>query len=1378
MDTRRIIIPENNSLKGGIRLNDTAARAAGKLALLLILALCISMFFIPGAMAAEDVQPDDLRDMTKCEFLEHQHTAECFGPEGDLICSIPEHSHTEECYLLDAEGNSNIGKPEEPEMKQQEYVLDMLTFRKSAVASPILLASSDVKAVNHSAVTKVTYGSTKEPGNYYVLAPNANTTSEWWFDGGYSSGSCAKISSYTSSGGGFVENYAKITNDNMSGHIGRWIKNVGTIDGRSIDIKETYTWNPLTLPCINGASSTSLGGTFTSSSSYHVPVSVGVTTWYNASDPSTSMIAHRVTVHAYSVKTEIFYSDNHSSRANINVALTLGDVDCGQAYGLKLYNGNVDQIRAVSSSNSDTNCEVYLANEGGYWWSYTLWDYGSDTGFASDDRPNSEIRFLLGNTNAFEIVYSTGDDPYSYKNYFSHMAMNTAWASQGRYLSNGSFRYYSSQEEYYGTNAAFFWRMWENQDTAYGNAWAYYYGYGFGPTEISTPTKAVTDANESWVTTNGVGKDETFTYYVDYYVPSERTEWRYSSFTFKDTLPGCVSYQSYSVKDADTGANLSTFFNGISQSGQTLTITAKTNTNSGVNAAGFYNRTIRFAITVKLNTSSAMTSAYRSAANEYKFTNTASITAKHTTDSSETTKNTNTVTTYYRTKPVTPEKLWSDNNDEAGLRPSSVTVQIKQGSTVVSTVTLNASNSWKATVELPKFAASAATGSGGSPELAYTVSENPVSNYTGSVSGYKITNKLEAGSVTVTKVISGSGTNSLAGFTFQLKGTSSAGGNVNKTATTNANGTATFSGIPYGTYTVSEINIPEIYDVSPASQQVTVSASNQNAKPAYSFTNTVKYGTLVVQKTSDDNQNAGISFKLTGTSKAGDSVSLTAVTDSSGKATFNNVPISSTTGYTLEEVNAPKRYYLISKVTGIAIKSGETTTISGDKVHNPITKVEILKVDDNGSPLAGATLHIENASGTKVGASWVSKTTAQTVTGLERGGTYYLVEEKEAPGYWKNPAKVSFTLGTTKDSSPTKVQMTNHITITKIQKTNASGTPISGAVLQVLDSNNRSVEQWTSDGQPHEIKGLTAGATYTLHEVTPADGYVTAADQKFQITAADGSVTSVTMKDDPTKYAFYKVDEDGAALSGAVLEVRSRNGTVIDRWTTDGSAHTIEGKLIVGQKYTLHEVSAPPNYAVADDISFTVPDSSALQKITMTNKLKRVDFTFTKTSFTKTPLAGTTFDLYYCYDQTPGHTHSTLTSTSTGCWQKFDTQTSDANGSLTFSELIATRTYALIETKATDGQQLASGYWLITYDERTGNSDTDWTVTPVGTELNMDFNARTGWHLSNPWKYDLPKAGGEGDSPYLFYGSSIMLLALSILLPIIQKIYRRRNSRT
>ena len=86
------------------------------------------------------------------------------------------------------------------------------------------------------------------------------------------------------------------------------------------------------------------------------------------------------------------------------------------------------------------------------------------------------------------------------------------------------------------------------------------------------------------------------------------------------------------------------------------------------------------------------------------------------------------------------------------------------------------------------------------------------------------------------------------------------------------------------------------------------------------------------------------------------------------------------------------------------------------------------------------------------------------------------------------------------------------------------------------------------------------------------------------------------------KSKFAKTDISGKELPGAKLTILDQEGNEVERWTSGEKAHYIE-MLPIG-KYTLHEVSAPDGYLVAEDIIFEVKDTGEIQKVVMKDERK------------------------------------------------------------------------------------------------------------------------------------------------------------------------------
>lgn len=207
------------------------------------------------------------------------------------------------------------------------------------------------------------------------------------------------------------------------------------------------------------------------------------------------------------------------------------------------------------------------------------------------------------------------------------------------------------------------------------------------------------------------------------------------------------------------------------------------------------------------------------------------------------------------------------------------------------------------------------------------------------VSGY-LKVKVSYGSA---KIVKTSEDGKVEGLSFTITGNG-----VNKTVQTGAGGVIQIDNLTPGVYTVTEQNY-EKYEPQEV-RRVTV-VSGQVA--TVNFNNVLKRGDLTVTKTSEDGLNAGVTFHLSGTSLSGIAVDEYAVTDSSGKAYFNDVLIG--TGYVLEEVDTAIRYVIPDNQTAAV----EWNKVTNKSFHNILKKwnVTVTKSDkETGTPQGDASL--------------------------------------------------------------------------------------------------------------------------------------------------------------------------------------------------------------------------------------------------------------------------------------------------------------------------------------------------------------------------------------------------------------------------------------
>ena len=148
------------------------------------------------------------------------------------------------------------------------------------------------------------------------------------------------------------------------------------------------------------------------------------------------------------------------------------------------------------------------------------------------------------------------------------------------------------------------------------------------------------------------------------------------------------------------------------------------------------------------------------------------------------------------------------------------------------------------------------------------------------------------------------------------------GNGVNQTVKTNAEGEIQIDNLMPGVYTVTEMDYDK-YEPQ-ESRRVTVVSGQVST---VTFNNKLKRGDLQIVKSSEDNLNEGVTFHLYGTSLSGIAVDEYAVTDANGVATFEDVLISGSAPYTVEEVDTAVRY-VVPEAQSAPINWNEVTNRS------------------------------------------------------------------------------------------------------------------------------------------------------------------------------------------------------------------------------------------------------------------------------------------------------------------------------------------------------------------------------------------------------------------------------------------------------------------
>lgn len=296
-----------------------------------------------------------------------------------------------------------------------------------------------------------------------------------------------------------------------------------------------------------------------------------------------------------------------------------------------------------------------------------------------------------------------------------------------------------------------------------------------------------------------------------------------------------------------------------------------------------------------------------------------------------------------------------------------------------------------------------------------------------------------------------------------------------------SNGSMQYFELDYGTYYLVEDEAPAGYIRDTERKQFTLSKS----KPTDFVTmqNTPKPSLKILKVDEKGNALSGAKLQLLDTNKT--TVLDEWVTD--GKEhTITKIDVVAGKKYYVKEIEAPEGYLLNEELAEVVLKTGETKTVKFVNTKNGIL-IKKVDADDKTENVIGATLHIEDNNGKKIGTSWITDGNPHSIEKLDPG-TYYLVEEKAPDGYVRNTSKVKFTV-TDNETKVIEVVMTNKKSEVEISKQDATtGKELPGAKLKLTDEKGNVIEEWVSIDKPYVIKGLKDGK-YKLTETIAPEGY-------------------------------------------------------------------------------------------------------------------------------------------------------------------------------------------------------------------------------------------------------------------------------------------------
>ena len=297
---------------------------------------------------------------------------------------------------------------------------------------------------------------------------------------------------------------------------------------------------------------------------------------------------------------------------------------------------------------------------------------------------------------------------------------------------------------------------------------------------------------------------------------------------------------------------------------------------------------------------------------------------------------------------VNVNKVWNDNNDQDGIRPEEIQVELlKNGQGTGNSITLNEGNGWAGTFDnLPVYEEG--------EEIIYTVKEITVSGYDVQITSngennFTITNTYTPEVIEITAKKQWNDNNNQDGLRpesveFELYKNNEATGT--KKTLTGDNWTVTFDNLPVYengqkiTYTVKEVNEPEGY----------IASGEGTEENGYTITNTHTPGLTSVNVNkvwNDNNDQDGIRPEeiqvelLKNEQETGNTVTLNAGNNWTGK--FENLPVNE---------NGEKIIYTVKEITvngyAVNITQNSENNFTITNTHTPgVTSVNVNKVWDD-----------------------------------------------------------------------------------------------------------------------------------------------------------------------------------------------------------------------------------------------------------------------------------------------------------------------------------------------------------------------------------------------------------------------------------------------
>ena len=462
---------------------------------------------------------------------------------------------------------------------------------------------------------------------------------------------------------------------------------------------------------------------------------------------------------------------------------------------------------------------------------------------------------------------------------------------------------------------------------------------------------------------------------------------------------------------------------------------------------------------------------------------------------------------------------------------------------------------------------------------------------------------------------------------------------------TDRNGKINIPDLAAGEYTVTEV-VPARYEKQ-QTKKVTVSAGKT---ASVSFSNTLKTGAIKINKQSEDGENGGRTFTISGGGKT-----YTVTTNGEGTAVLSDIPVydkdNKKIAYTISEKNVPVKY---------VVPADQTATLTADSTASKTFKnalkkftAEVIKKDSENGDLQG------NASlAGAVYGLYRDGELIDTYTTDEKGyfktreyvcGNYTIQEISPSEGYRLDPTVYSvgaeaenyiiennsIELTVFEDIIKGKISIIKH----SDDGTTQIETPEAGAEFEVYLKSSGSYESAKDSEKDYLVcdendfaatKTLLYG-TYTVHQtkgwentewIEDFDVIISESEKEYFYLINDAVLTSyvrIVKKDAetgnliPVSGIGFKV-WDCKNSRYVEQKINYPSEMILDVFYTDESGTlTLPNELVYGD-YKLHEVQTAEGYFLGSEaVPFTVDGKEEVITVEKFNKAQKGKISVQKT---------------------------------------------------------------------------------------------------------------------------------------------------------------------